>query len=81
MGRKESGTTEATEHARTEETSPADAGHVGEHMASSEASSDTCLLVVRAQRCQTHGESKPPRHRRCPPPSTPKADVTSASQR
>ena len=80
MGRKESDTTEATEHARTEEMSPADTGHVGEHMASSEASSDTCLLVVRAQRRQTHGESKSPPHKRCPPPSTPKADMTNASQ-
>ena len=80
VGRKESDTTEATEHARTEEMSPADAGQVGEHMASSEASSDTCLLVVRAQRRQTHGESKSPPHKRCPPPSTPKADMTNASQ-
>ena len=69
-----------SEHARTEEMSPADVGHVGEHMASSEASSDTCLLVVRAQRRQTHVENKSPLHKPCPPLSIPKADMTNASQ-
>ena len=38
----------ATEHAHTEETSPTDVGHVGEHVARSEASSDTRLLAARA---------------------------------